>query len=134
MKDKTMTKHPTHSAHKLNIQLANIQLLLTDSKNDQKVIVLKIIKQAQETLKQLREAMKEQETQKRLDQQMFCDSLTFEFSTNADFSGSYTRNYQNMVTDCETIKNIVFSERQLQNISDFHLFARVTITDTDPET
>ena len=129
-----MTKHPTHSAHKLNIQLANIQLLLTDSKNDQKVIVLKIIKQAQETLKQLREAMKEQETQKRLDQQMFCDSLTFEFSTNADFSGSYTRNYQNMVTDCETIKNIVFSERQLQNISDFHLFARVTITDTDPET
>ena len=128
-----MTTHPAHSAHKLAANLAAIHLLLTDSKNDEKAAVLKMIKQAQDTLKQLGEQMGDREIQRKIDQQMFCDKLTFEFSTNADFSDSYTRNYSGMVTDCETIKSIVYSERQLQNMSDEHLFARVTIIDTDPE-
>lgn len=92
-----------------------------------------MVKQAQDTLKQLREQMNEQERKRQFVQQMFCDKLTFEFSVNADFSESYIRNYSDMVTDCETIKNIISSERQLQNMSDEHLFARVTILDTDPE-
>jgi hypothetical protein len=132
MKDKTMTKHPAHSAHKLEGNLTALQLLLTEGQ-DTKAAILKAVKQCQDTLKQLREQMNERERQRQFDQQMFCDALTFEFSINADFSDSYTRKYQDMVTDCETIKSIVFAERQLQNMSDEHLFARVIITDTDPE-
>jgi alpha-acetolactate decarboxylase len=128
-----MTIHPAHSAHKLAANLAAIQVLLTESKNDEKAAVIKMIKKAQDTLTQLREQMNEQERKRQFEQQMFCDKLTFEFSVTADFSESYTRNYSDMVTDCETIKSIVFAERQLQNMSDEHLFARVTITDTDPE-
>jgi hypothetical protein len=128
-----MTIHPAHSAHKLAANLAAIQLLLTDSKNDEKAAVIKMIKKAQDTLERLREQMNARERQREIDQQMFCDKLTFEFSTNADFSESYTRSYSGMVTDCETIKSIVYSERQLQNMSDEHLFARVTILNTDPE-
>jgi ATP-dependent helicase YprA (DUF1998 family) len=127
-----MTIHPAHSAHKLATNLATIQVLLTENPETQAAIV-KAVKQAQDTLKQLREQMSDTERQREIDQQIFCDKLTFEFSTNADFSESYTRNYSGMVTDGETIKSIVYSERQLQNMSDEHLFARVTITDTDPE-
>jgi hypothetical protein len=128
-----MTIHPAHSAHKLAANLAAIQVLLTDSKNDEKAAVIKMIKKAQDTLKQLREQMNERGRQKQLDQQMFCDGLTFEFSINADFSEAYTRVYMGMVTDCETIKSIIYSERQLQNMSDAYLFARVTIENIDPE-
>ena len=127
-----MTIHPAHSAHKLAANLAKIQVLLAESP-ETKAAIVKAVKQCQDTLKQLREQMNEQERKRQFEQQMFCDKLTFEFSTNADFSESYTRNYSGMVTDCETIKSIVYSERQLQNMSDEHLFARVTITDTDPE-
>ena len=128
-----MTTHPAHSAHKLEGNLATLHLLLTESQ-DTKAAIVKAVKQCQDTLKQLREQMNEHARQRQFDQQMFCDALTFEFSVNADFSDSYTRKYEGMVTDCETIKSIVFAERQLQNMSDEHLFARVTITDTDPET
>jgi hypothetical protein len=127
-----MTIHPAHSAHKLAANLGTIQVLLAESPETQAAIV-KAVKQAQDTLKQLREQMNARERQREIDQQMFCDKLTFEFSTNADFSESYTRNYSGMVTDCETIKSIVYSERQLQNMSDEQLFARITITDIDPE-
>lgn len=127
-----MTIHPAHSAHKLEGNLATLHLLLTESQ-DTKAAILKAVKQCKDTLKQLREQMSERERQRQFDQQMFCDALTFEFSVNADFSESYTREYKDIVTDCETIKSIVFAERQLQNMSDEHLFARVTITDTDPE-
>lgn len=127
-----MTIHPAHSAHKLAANLAAIQVLLAESP-ETKAAIIKMVKQAQDTLKQLREQMNEQERKRKFEQQMFCDKLTFEFSVTADFSESYTRNYSDMVTDCETIKSIVFAERQLQNMSDEHLFARVTITDTDPE-
>ena len=128
-----MTIHPAHSAHKLAANLAAIQVLLAESP-ETKAAIVNALKQAQDTLKQLREQMNEQERKRQFDQQMFCDKLTFEFSVNADFSESYIRNYSDMVTDCETIKNIISSERHLQNMSDEHLFARVTITDTDPET
>jgi hypothetical protein len=128
-----MTTHPAHSAHKLAANLAAIQLLLTDSKNDEKATVINMIKKAQDTLKELRKQMNEQERKRQVAQQMFCDKLTFEFSVNADFSDSYIRSYDDMITDCETIKSIVYSERQLQNMSDEHLFSRVTILDTDPE-
>jgi hypothetical protein len=127
-----MTIHPAHSAHKLAANLATIQVLLAESP-ETKAAIVKAVKQCQDTLKQLREQMNEQERKRQFEQQMFCDKLTFEFSVNADFSESYTREYSDMVTDCETIKSIVFAERQLQNMSDEHLFARVTITDTDPE-
>ena len=127
-----MTIHPAHSAHKLAANLATIQVLLAESPETQAAIV-KAVKQAQDTLKQLREQMNARERQREIDQQMFCDKLTFEFSTNADFSESYTRSYSGMVTDCETIKSIVFSERQLQNMNDELLFTRVTIIDIDPE-
>jgi hypothetical protein len=127
-----MTKHPAHSAHKLEGNLTALQLLLAESQ-DTKAAIVKAVKQCQDTLKQLREDMAARERQRQFDQQMYCDKLTFEFSVNADFSESYTRNYSDMVTDCETIKNIISSERQLQNMSDEHLFARVTILDTDPE-
>ena len=127
-----MTIHPAHSAHKLAANLAKIQVLLAESP-ETKAAIVKAVKQCQDTLKQLREQMNEQERKRQFEQQMFCDKLTFEFSVNADFSESYTRNYLDMVTDCDTIKNIIFAERQLQNMSDEHLFARVTILDTDPE-
>jgi hypothetical protein len=127
-----MTIHPAHSAHKLAANLATIQVLLAKSP-ETKAAIVKAVKQCQDTLKQLREQMNEQERKRQFEQQMFCDKLTFEFSVNADFSESYTRNYLDMVTDCDTIKNIIFAERQLQNMSDEHLFARVTILDTDPE-
>lgn len=128
-----MTIHPAHSAHKLAANLAAVQILLTESKNDEKAAVIKMIKKAQDTLQQLREQMNEQERKRQFDQQMYCDKLTFEFSVNADFSESYIRNYSDMITDGETIKSIIQGERQLQNMSDEHLFARVTITDNDPE-
>jgi len=127
-----MTIHPAHSAHKLAANLAKIQVLLAESP-ETKAAIVKAVKQCQDTLKQLREQMNEQERKRQFEQQMFCDKLTFEFSVNADFSESYTRNYSDMVTDCDTIKSIVFSERQLQNMNDELLFARVTIFDTDPE-
>jgi hypothetical protein len=127
-----MTIHPAHSAHKLEANLATIQVLLAESP-ETKAAIVKAVKQCQDTLKQLREQMNERERQRQFDQQMFCDKLTFEFSVNADFSESYIRSYSGMVTDCDTIKSIVFSERKLQNMSDEHLFARVTILDTDPE-
>lgn len=128
-----MTKHPAHSAHKLENTLYKISVLLTGV-NDQKAEIISYVKQCQKLLQQLREQMNERERQRQFDQQMFCDALTFEFSVNADFSDSYIRKYEDMVTDMETIKSIVFAERQLQNMSDEHLFARITITDTDPET
>jgi hypothetical protein len=128
-----MTIHPAHSAHKLAANLATIQVLLAESP-ETKAAIVKAVKQCQDTLKQLREQMNEQERKRQFEQQMFCDKLTFEFSVNADFSESYTRNYSDMVTDCDTIKNIISNERQLQNMNDEYLFARVTITDTDPET
>jgi hypothetical protein len=56
-----MTTHPAHSAHKLAANLAAIQLLLTDSKNDEKATVINKIKKAQDTLKELRKQMNEQE-------------------------------------------------------------------------
>jgi hypothetical protein len=127
-----MTIHPAYLAHKLAANLDTIQVLLAKSP-ETKAAIVKAVKQCQDTLKQLREQMNEQERKRQFEQQMFCDKLTFEFSVNADFSESYTRNYSDMVTDCETIKNIISSERQLQNMSDEHLFARVTILDTDPE-
>jgi hypothetical protein len=127
-----MTIHPAHSAHKLAANLAKIQVLLAQSPETQAAII-KAVKQCQDTLEQLREQMNEQKRKREFEQQMFCDKLTFEFSVNADFSESYTRNYSDMLTDCDTIKGIVFSERQLQNMNDELLFARVTITDTDPE-
>jgi hypothetical protein len=127
-----MTIHPAHSAHKLAANLAKIQVLLAESP-ETKAAIVKAVKQCQDTLKQLREQMNEQERKRQFEQQMFCDKLTFEFSVNADFSESYTRNYSDMLTDCDTIKGIVFSERQLQNMNDELLFARITITDTDPE-
>jgi hypothetical protein len=127
-----MTIHPAHSAHKLAANLAKIQVLLAESP-ETKAAIVKAVKQCQDTLKQLREQMNEQERKRQFEQQMFCDKLTFEFSVNADFSESYTRNYSDMLTDCDTIKSIVFSERQLQNMNDELLFARVTIVDTDPE-
>lgn len=129
-----MTKHPAYSAAALEVDIVAIRALLTESPNDEKAVLIKIIKRCEATLKTLREDMAAMERKKQFDQQMFCDALTFEFSVNADFSDSYTRKYQDMVTDCETIKSIVFAERQLQNMNDEHLFARVTITDTDPET
>jgi hypothetical protein len=127
-----MTIHPAHSAHKLAANLATIQVLLAESP-ETKAAIVKAVKQCQDTLKQLREQMNEQERKRQFEQQMFCDKLTFEFSVNADFSESYTRNYSDMLTDCDTIKSIVFSERQLQNMNHELLFARVTILDTDPE-
>ncbi len=78
--------------------------------------------------------MAARERQRQFDQQIFCDKLTFEFSVNADFSASYSRNYEDMLIDGEIIKNIISYERQLQNMNDEYLFAKVTITDTDPET
>jgi hypothetical protein len=128
-----MTIHPAHSAHKLASKLTEIQALLTGV-NDQKAEIIFNLKQCQDILEQLRKQMYEWERQKQYAQQMFCDALTFEFSVNADFSESYIRKYEDITTDCETIKNIVSSERQLQNMSDEYLFARVTITDNDPET
>jgi heme oxygenase len=128
-----MTIHPAHSAHKLAANLAAIQLLLTDSKNDEKAAIIKMVKQAQDTLKQLREQMNEQERKRQFEQQIFCDKLALEFSVNADFSESYSQNYEDMLIDGETIKKIISNERQLQNMNDEYLFARVTITDTDPE-
>jgi hypothetical protein len=129
-----MTIHPAHSAHKLAANLAAVQILLTESKNDEKAAVIKMIKKAQDTLQQLREQMNEQERKRQFEQQMFCDKLSFEFSVNADFSESYVRDYQDMVIDGETIKNIISNERKLQNMNDEYLFSRVTITDIDPET
>jgi hypothetical protein len=125
-----MTIHPAHSAHKLAENLAKIQVLLAKSP-ETKAAIVKAVKQCQDTLKQLREQMNEQERKRQFEQQMFCDKLTFEFSVNADFSESYIRDYQDTVTDCETIKRIVFAERQLQNMNDELLFARVTITDNN---
>jgi len=133
MKDKTMTIHPAHSAHKLAAQLVDVQLLLTDIQ-DTHPTAIKVVKQCQDTLKKLREQMNEQERKRQFEQQIFCDKLTFEFSVNADFSASYSRNYKDMLIDGETIKNIISNERQLQNMNDEYLFARVTITDTAPET
>jgi len=126
-------KHPAHSAHQLEAKLLAVRVLLTESKNDEKAAILNMVKECQSTLEQLRKEMLERETRLQLNQQIFCDGLTFEFSTNEDFSDSYTRVYKDMVTDMETIKSIIFSERQLQNMSDEYLFARVTITDNDPE-
>jgi hypothetical protein len=128
-----MTKHPAHSAARLEVDLVAFYSLLTESPNDEKAALIKIAKRCIETLKSLRQEMAASERQRQYQQQIFCDKLTFEFSTNADFSESYTRNYSGMVTDCETIKSIVYSERQLQNMSDEQLFARVTIINTDPE-
>lgn len=126
-------KHPAQTAHQLEAKLLAVRVLLTESKNDEKAAILKMVKECQSTLEQLRKEMTERENRRQLDQQIFCDVLTFEFSVNEDFSDSYIRKYEAMVTDTETIKNIVFSERQLQNMSDELLFARVTITDNDPE-
>jgi hypothetical protein len=130
MKDKTM-KHPAHSAHKLEVTLNAILALL--SEKDKKTATIKAVKECQETLKQLREEMNSRERQRDYEQQMFCDSLTFEFSTNKDFSDSYSRNYESMVINGQTIKNMINNERELQNINDEALFAKITIIDTDPE-
>lgn len=124
--------NPLLTAHNLQTKLTEIHTLLTGV-NDQKAEIIFHVKACQKMLSQLREQMNEREKTRQFQQQMYCDKLTFEFSVNADFSESYTRDYSDMITDCETIKNIVFAERQLQNMSDEHLFARVTITDTDPE-
>jgi hypothetical protein len=129
-----MTKHPAHSAARLEIDLMAFHSLLTESRNDEKAALIKIAKRCIETLKSLRQEMAASERQRQYQQQIFCDKLTFEFSVNADFSASYVRDYQDMVIDGETIKNIISNERQLQNMNDEYLFARVTITDTDPET
>jgi hypothetical protein len=128
-----MTKHPAHSAATLEVDIVAMRSLLTESPNDEKAALIKIAKRCEATIKTLREDMAARERTRQFEQQMFCDKLTFEFSVNADFSESYTRTYSDMVTDCETIKSIVFSERQLQNMNDELLFARVTILDTDPE-
>ena len=124
-------KHPAHSAHKLEVTLNAILVLL--SEKDKKTATIKAVKECQETLKQLREEMNSRERQRDYEQQMFCDSLTFEFSTNKDFSDSYSRNYESMVINGQTIKNMINNERELQNINDEALFAKITIIDTDPE-
>jgi glucan-binding YG repeat protein len=132
MKDKNMT-NPLLTALNLQTKLTEIQTLLTGVE-DQKSEVIFHVKTCQEMLNQLREQMNERERKKQHEQLMFCDKLAFEFSVNADFSESYSRNYEDMLIDGETIKNIISNERQLQNMNDEYLFARVTITDTDPET
>lgn len=69
----------------------------------------------------------------KIEQQMFCDVLNIEFADNPEFNNSYTRKFDGMVADMESIKCLVFIERQLRNMNDEFLFARVTIIDTDPE-
>jgi hypothetical protein len=130
MKDKTM-KHPAHSAHKLEITLNTILALL--SEKDKKTAIIKAVKECQETLKQLREEMNIRERQRDFEQQMFCDSLTFEFSTDKDFSDSYCRNYESMVVNGQILKNMIKNERDLHNMNDDQLFAKITIIDTDTE-
>jgi hypothetical protein len=130
MKDKTM-KHPAHSAHKLEVTLNTILVLL--SEKDKKTAIIKAVKECQETLKQLREEMNIRERQRDFEQQMFCDSLTFEFSTDKDFSDSYCRNYESMVVNGQILKNMINNERDLHNMNDDQLFAKITIIDTDPE-
>jgi hypothetical protein len=126
-----MKKHPAYSAATLEVDIVAIRSLLTESPNDEKAALIKIAKRCEATIKTLREDMAALERRTQFEQQMYCDKLTFEFSVNADFSDSYTREYSDMVTDCKTIKSIVSAERQLQNMSEEHLFARVTITDTE---
>jgi hypothetical protein len=63
----------------------------------------------------------------------FCDTLTIEFSVNADFSEAYTRHYNGVVLKISTIENLISAERDLQNESDEHLHARITFTNMDPE-
>jgi hypothetical protein len=63
----------------------------------------------------------------------FCDTLIIEFSVNADFSNSYTRQYNGVVLKISTIENLISAERDLQNESDEHLHARITFTNMDPE-
>lgn len=124
-------KHPAHSAHKLEITLNTILALL--SEKDKKTAIIKAVKECQETLKQLREEMNIRERQRDFEQQMFCDSLTFEFSTDKDFSDSYCRNYESMVVNGQILKNMIKNERDLHNMNDDQLFAKITIIDTDTE-
>jgi hypothetical protein len=126
-------KHYTQSAHALETKLQQMQTLLTESKNDEKSEVIELTKDCQETLKDLRSLMSQRELEKAQEQRLFCDNLSIEFSISSDFSESYTRNYECMVLDMQTLKTLIYGERQLQNMSDDLLFARVTITDNDPE-
>lgn len=126
-------KHPQFAAAQLETDIAAIRSLLTESPNDEKAALIKIAKRAEQTIKNLREEMSAREKQRDYDQQLFCDELTIEFSVSADFSQSYIRKYEDIVIDCETIKSMIYSERKMQNMSDELLFARVKITDIDPE-
>lgn len=126
-------KHPQFAAAQLETDIVAIRSFLTESPSDDKAALIKIAKRAEQTIKTLRQEMSVREKQRDYDQQIFCDELTIEFSTSADFSQSYIRKYEDIVIDCETIKSIIYSERKMQNMSDELLFARVKITDVDPE-
>lgn len=119
--------HPAHAAHALQQQLEVITRLCKDQ------TISEEIKKAESLLQTLRFDMASREDQRSNDQQIFCDSLTIEFSTKPDFSNAYIRAYENMCVDMETLKTIVYGERSLQNMSDELLFARIVILDNDPE-
>jgi alpha-acetolactate decarboxylase len=126
-------KHPAQSAHELEEKLQAMHILLTESNNDEKSAVVNLIKECQDSLTELRSLASKRETKKDLDQRLFCDNLTVEFSVSSAFSDSYTRSYECMVLDMKTLKALINIERTMQNINDDLLFARVTITNNDPE-
>jgi len=131
MKDKTM-KHPAHKAHHLEAKLNAIHVLLTELKHEEKSAIVKLVKECKDTFKQYRQEQSEYDLEKQYKQRMYLDKLSFEFSTSADFSDSYSRHYEGIVSDMQIIKDIVYSERALMNCSDEMLYARITILDTDP--
>lgn len=125
-------KHYAHNISEIQQNVDHIFSLLTESRNDEKAVIIKLIERLKGQIVTLKTDLCARESRLKIDQQMFCDELKIEFSTNEDFSDSYIRNYSAMVVDCETLKTLIFGERQLQNMSDEMLFARVTILDTDP--
>lgn len=125
--------HPQLTASHLETDIVAMRSLLTESLNDEKAALIKIVKRAEQAIKDLRNEMTIHENKLNYEQEFFCDQLTFEFSVNADFSGAYIRTYENACFDSEILKSIVNNERKLQNMGDQLLFARVTIIDNDPE-
>lgn len=123
---------PFHHLLALRQFIENVESDLLDV-NDNKAKILHDIKEARATCERLQKSISAEKEAAQQSQTMFCDTLTIEFSVNADFSDSYTRKYDAVCLDMETLKTIVYGERSLQNMSDEYLHARITIEDTDPE-
>lgn len=119
-------------ANQLKNLLTSMRLDLLDV-NDNKTAVINKLINADKYLSDLRDSFSEELKKQKLENTMFCDELKIEFSVNNDFSDSYTRNYEAVCLSMEALKTIIYGERMLQNESDDYLFARVIITDTDPE-